>query len=83
VYVTPARVRCVAWLGGAILLDTYGHFMPTESRGFADAIATAPDGPSGCGGKITIRTRGGIRCSFKWFRRGPRPRAAPGPQSCT
>jgi len=26
-----------------MLLDVYGHFMPTESAGFADAI-TAPNG---------------------------------------
>jgi integrase-like protein len=33
------------WTTAKVLLDTYGHFMPTESRGFADALATAPDGP--------------------------------------
>ena len=27
-----------------MLLDVYGHFMPTETRGFADAITT-PNGP--------------------------------------
>ena len=27
------------WTTAKILLDTYGHFMPTESRGFSDAIA--------------------------------------------
>jgi len=32
------------WTTAKMLLDTYGHFMPTESRGFADRI-TAPDGP--------------------------------------
>ncbi len=32
------------WTTAKLLLDTYGHFMPTESHGFADRI-TAPDGP--------------------------------------
>jgi integrase len=32
------------WASAKMLLDVYGHFMPTETRGFADAI-TAPDGP--------------------------------------
>ncbi len=27
-----------------MLLDVYGHFMPTETGGFADALAS-PDGP--------------------------------------
>jgi hypothetical protein len=31
------------WTTAKVLLDTYGHFMPTESRGFADALAAAPD----------------------------------------
>ena len=35
------------WTTAKVLLDTYGHFMPTESRGFADALAAASDGPSG------------------------------------
>jgi hypothetical protein len=32
------------WTTAKLLLDTYGHFMPSESRGFSDANA-APDGP--------------------------------------
>ncbi len=31
------------WASAKILLDTYGHFMPTETFGYADAL-TAPDG---------------------------------------
>ena len=31
------------WSSAKMLLDVYGHFMPTESAGFADAI-TAPNG---------------------------------------
>ncbi len=31
------------WASAKMLLDVYGHFMPTESAGFADAI-TAPNG---------------------------------------
>jgi hypothetical protein len=33
------------WTTAKVLLDTYGHYMPTESRGFADALAAASDGP--------------------------------------
>jgi len=32
------------WTTAKVLLDTYGHFMPTESHGFADALAVPPDG---------------------------------------
>ena len=32
------------WSSAKMLLDVYGHFMPTETRGFADALV-APDGP--------------------------------------
>ncbi len=32
------------WTTAKMLLDTYGHFMPTENRGFADAL-TAPNAP--------------------------------------
>jgi integrase len=32
------------WSSAKMLLDVYGHFMPTESRGFADAL-TAPIRP--------------------------------------
>lgn len=28
------------WTTAKVLLDVYGHFMPTELRGFADAIAS-------------------------------------------
>ncbi len=31
------------WTSAKMLLDVYGHYMPTESAGYADAI-TAPDG---------------------------------------
>jgi hypothetical protein len=33
------------WASAKVVLDVYGHFMPAETRGFADRIA-APDGPS-------------------------------------
>ncbi len=33
------------WTTAKLLLDTYGHFMPTEMRGFADALTAAPNGP--------------------------------------
>jgi len=32
------------WTTAKVLLDTYGHFMPTEARGFADALAATSDG---------------------------------------
>ncbi len=34
-----------AWTTAKLLLDTYGHFMPTEMRGFADALTATPNGP--------------------------------------
>jgi len=33
------------WTTGKMLLDTYGHFMPSESRGYADALSAVRDGP--------------------------------------
>jgi integrase len=33
------------WTTAKVLLDTYGHFMPTEARGFADALTTGPERP--------------------------------------
>jgi integrase len=38
------------WTTAKVLLDTYGHFMPTESRGFADTLSTAANGPSAAPG---------------------------------
>jgi len=32
------------WLSPHVLLTTYAHFVPSELRGFADALSTAPDG---------------------------------------
>ena len=32
------------WTTANVLLDTYDHFMPTESRGFTDALSAALDG---------------------------------------
>jgi hypothetical protein len=29
------------WASAKLLLDLYGHFLPTESTGFADAITAA------------------------------------------
>ncbi len=33
------------WSTAKLLLDTYGHFMPSESRGFENALSAALDGP--------------------------------------
>ena len=35
------------WTTAKLLLDTYGHFMPSETQGFADALSAAPNGPLG------------------------------------
>ena len=32
------------WTTAKQLLDTYGHYLPTESHGYADALSTAPNG---------------------------------------
>ena len=32
------------WASAKLLLDWYGHFLPSEHHGFADALATALDG---------------------------------------
>ncbi len=32
------------WTTAKLLLDTYGHYLPTESHCYADAISTAPNG---------------------------------------
>ena len=34
------------WSSAKMLLDVYGHFMPTENAGFADAITTADGTPA-------------------------------------
>jgi hypothetical protein len=33
------------WTTAKLLLDSYGHFMPSEHRGFSDALSTALAGP--------------------------------------
>ena len=33
------------WASAKMLLDTYGHFIPDESQGYADALTTTPGGP--------------------------------------
>jgi hypothetical protein len=35
------------WASPKMLPDVYGHFMPTESSGYADNLAT-PDAPCRC-----------------------------------
>jgi hypothetical protein len=51
---SPERVANLLWVqrqGGwaspKMLPDVYGHFMPTESSGYADNLAT-PDAPCRC-----------------------------------
>ncbi|HBZ69873.1 MAG TPA: hypothetical protein DEP35_09115 [Deltaproteobacteria bacterium] len=33
------------WTTAKVLLDIYGHWLPTESRGFADALCTGENAP--------------------------------------
>ncbi len=33
------------WASAKVLLDTYGHFLPTETDGYADVLTRTPDGP--------------------------------------
>ena len=35
------------WASAKVLLDVYGHFLPSESSGFADALSGAPGRPPG------------------------------------
>lgn len=32
------------WFSAKMLFDVYGHFMPEESSGYADALSASPDG---------------------------------------
>ena len=33
------------WTTATVLLDTYAHYLPTESAGYADALTATPNGP--------------------------------------
>jgi len=33
------------WTSAKLLLDTYGHYMPSESNGFADVLSSVPERP--------------------------------------
>ncbi len=33
------------WTTAKVLLDTYGHYMPDEMRGYSDALTATPNGP--------------------------------------
>ena len=33
------------WASAKVLLDWYGHFLPTESKGYADALSDSPGRP--------------------------------------
>ena len=48
------------WTTAKVLLDSYGHLMPAESRGFSDVLATAADGP-----QTAPDTRGRVHSSGK------------------
>ncbi len=34
------------WTTAKVLLDTYAHYLPTESAGYSDALSAAPHGPT-------------------------------------
>jgi integrase len=45
------------WASAKLLLDTYGHFLPTETTGYADALSGDPRRPytawqGGSGGNL-------------------------------
>lgn len=74
------------WTTAKVLPDTYGHFMPTESRGFADALAAASDGPQ------AALAGSAPRCDPQISPKSPTPRTIPatptprrarGRRSCT
>lgn len=74
------------WTTAKVLLDTYGHFMPTESRGFADALSATSDGPpaapaerAAAGGPKRPRETQRLRVVTP----PRRPRQDRGPRSCT
>ena len=48
------------WTTAKVLLDTYAHFMPTESRGFANALAEASDGPPAAPRSVRVRDCGTV-----------------------
>ena len=43
------NLKCVqdmgGWASAKLLLDLYGHFLPTETTGFADALSDGPRRP--------------------------------------
>jgi len=46
------------WASAKVLLDTYGHFLPTETTGYADALSGAPGRPYTAPRVAVQRTRG-------------------------
>jgi integrase len=53
------------WTSAKLLLDTYGHYMPSESRGFADVLSGVPERPYTAPPRSDIRAAGmGDRNSF-------------------
>jgi integrase len=42
------------WTTAKVLLDTYGHYLPEESRGFADALSATSNGPPAAPGFIKV-----------------------------
>jgi integrase len=46
------------WTTAKLLLDTYGHYMPTESHGFADVLSGVPERPYTAPPQSDIRVAG-------------------------
>jgi len=42
------------WTAAKLLLDTYGHFIPTESLGFSDAIAALDGAQTALGARSAV-----------------------------
>jgi integrase len=56
------------WASAKMLLDRYGHFMPSEPQGYADALSAAPDGTI----RHQARAKAGTRASRLRISRAPR-----------
>jgi hypothetical protein len=71
------------WTTAKILLATYGHYMRSESEGFADALSTAQHGPGPILGSTLaswVRTH---QMKIQGVTTLRSPAAPPEPRSCT
>ena len=67
------------WASAKMLLDTYGHHLPTESLGHADALSTAPRRPYAAPRTEVVRTERATPATPNRNKRAiPRTSPAPG-----